>query len=648
MNEYIKLIQYGITVIPSILLLYFLMNPDKLEHWTKILYDVICRLGILGKYFDRSHIALFIQDSVNGACEQINKEAPDILPHALKISWVKSETSESFIKKGEVIVRLKYYENRDRNIVDSTLLYLKRGFLPISKQCLDETLSRSCEFKVATRIFSAIGNTGAFSYFMNNELKPACENNPNLYQDLQMLEDLDSVGFFTQVFLREVNKTGERIPTPAIQKELRNFAEFLQIIANKAWNEDVPLTFEGVRVKTAIVLVAREETIQLYGIAPYITAISMHVRKGYNSVYIGGWGKEFIDEVINIKNRTKEFLTLLRQYDNIPIECKRKGIQAKGILVVCQPNFSYLAQKRELKNEVKQAMIELIPEIENGEVEVVSIARIKNIGCKIAVRMAAGGDVSEATGACIGERGERVEALKNRLHNEFVSIVAWSDDIKEFIINAITYKEFYLDVDPIKIDEKKLIANVKVKTEEAYKKALGVYHSNIKLANELTGWAIYIEEPGMTPEEELREIIIRYIPEIENKEIEIVRLARIKDIGSKIAVRWKNKDIKRSTKAYQVCRGYNDTHVKTIQLEETIGEYLYFNDWSDDPKELIIRFLFPLKSSDVKFIDLDDKSNTAFIMLSDIKESPPFWRNKYNLELAERVTGWKIKIKETL
>jgi len=149
-----------------------------------------------------------------------------------------------------------------------------------------------------------------------------------------------------------------------------------------------------------------------------------------------------------------------------------------------------------------------------------------------------------------------------------------------------------------------------------------------------------------TPDDELREIISAHVPEIKNNEIEIVRLTRIERIGSKVIVKWSDKDVNVSFMASQTCRGRDNKRLKMMQ-EEIFGEWLYFHEWSDDPKELIIGCLYPLKRSDVASIDLNNEKNTAIITIRDIEESPLLWRNQYNLTLAEKVTGWSIEIRKT-
>ena len=207
-------------------------------------------------------------------------------------------------------------------------------------------------------------------------------------------------------------------------------------------------------------------------------------------------------------------------------------------------------------------------------------------------------------------------------------------------------------VESVELDEENHIAKVEVSNDEAYTKALGRDNYNVKLARELTGWLINIKglsrsENMPTPDDELGELISAHVPEIKNNEIELVRLARIKGIGSKVIVKWSDKDVNVSFMASQACRGRDSAHLKMIQ-QEISGEWLNFHEWCDDPKELIIRCLYPLKRSDVASIDLNSEKNTAIITIREVEESPLLWRNQYNLTLAEKVTGWSIEIREKI
>jgi N utilization substance protein A len=77
-----------------------------------------------------------------------------------------------------------------------------------------------------------------------------------------------------------------------------------------------------------------------------------------------------------------------------------------------------------------------VPEIHKGSVEITSVAREAGHRTKIAVRALEPG--LNAKGACIGELGQRVRAVQNELGEEKIDIVDHSDDIAQFVANALS------------------------------------------------------------------------------------------------------------------------------------------------------------------------------------------------------------------
>ena len=77
-----------------------------------------------------------------------------------------------------------------------------------------------------------------------------------------------------------------------------------------------------------------------------------------------------------------------------------------------------------------------VPEIAEGVVEIVSVAREAGHRTKIAVR--AKDPAINAKGACIGELGQRVRAVQSELSDEKIDIVDYSEDLSEFVTQALS------------------------------------------------------------------------------------------------------------------------------------------------------------------------------------------------------------------
>lgn len=127
-----------------------------------------------------------------------------------------------------------------------------------------------------------------------------------------------------------------------------------------------------------------------------------------------------------------------------------------------------------------------VPEISDGDVEIMAIAREAGHRSKIAV--AANTPGVNAKGSCIGEMGARVRAVMNELGGENIDIVDWSSDPAVFIGNALSpAKTVSVEV----LDERGKTARAVV-ADNKLSLAIGREGQNARLAAKLTGWKIDI------------------------------------------------------------------------------------------------------------------------------------------------------------
>ena len=130
-----------------------------------------------------------------------------------------------------------------------------------------------------------------------------------------------------------------------------------------------------------------------------------------------------------------------------------------------------------------------VPEIEDGTVEIKSIAREAGQRTKIAVTSAS--EEIDPVGACIGARGSRIQNVLSELRNEKIDIVRYSEDPVDFISNALSPAEI-LTVALFSDDAGKR-AEVSVSSDQL-SLAIGRGGQNVRLAAKLTGWKIDIKE----------------------------------------------------------------------------------------------------------------------------------------------------------
>jgi len=127
-----------------------------------------------------------------------------------------------------------------------------------------------------------------------------------------------------------------------------------------------------------------------------------------------------------------------------------------------------------------------VPEIADGSVEILALAREAGHRTKMAVRATRSG--VNAKGACIGEMGSRVRAVMSELNDEKIDIVDYSEDPATFIASALSPAR----VTSVSIvDEATRSARVVV-PQDVLSLAIGKEGQNARLAAKLTGWRIDI------------------------------------------------------------------------------------------------------------------------------------------------------------
>ncbi|MBL8790060.1 MAG: transcription termination/antitermination protein NusA [Rhizobiales bacterium] len=143
-----------------------------------------------------------------------------------------------------------------------------------------------------------------------------------------------------------------------------------------------------------------------------------------------------------------------------------------------------------------------VPEIYDGVVEVVSVARDPGSRAKIGVRSKDGS--IDPVGACVGMRGSRVQAVVNELQGEKIDIIQWSPDVATFVVNALAPAE----VSKVVLDEEAERIEVVV-PDEQLSLAIGRRGQNVRLASQLTGWDIDIMTEAEESERRQKEFAAR-------------------------------------------------------------------------------------------------------------------------------------------
>jgi transcription termination/antitermination protein NusA len=204
-------------------------------------------------------------------------------------------------------------------------------------------------------------------------------------------------------------------------------------------------------------------------------------------------GEMIIAEVVSIND---DFVTLNLGYDT------ETSIPSKDLipsdLVVGHQVRVYITKvdqttkgpkvyvSRTDRNLVKRLMENAIPELQEGVIEIIGLARDPGDRCKVCV--SSNNPKVDPVGACLGRNGSRIKDVIDQLNGEKIDVYKFSEDPKELVSNAIQPAKSVAVI--IDVKEHSAIAIV---PDDQLSLAIGKKGQNARLAVQSSGWKIDIK-----------------------------------------------------------------------------------------------------------------------------------------------------------
>ena len=169
--------------------------------------------------------------------------------------------------------------------------------------------------------------------------------------------------------------------------------------------------------------------------------------------------------------------------DRIKVYVKKIKDSSRGPVVqVSRANTGFVKRLFELE----------VPEIANGEISIASLVREAGFRTKVAVYTE--NPNLDPVGACVGNKGLRINSIVAELNGEKIDIIPYSPDPQEYIANALSPAEV-LRVDILEEGQSRAIV-----PENKLSLAIGKSGQNVRLAARLTNWKIDVKPESFIAE----------------------------------------------------------------------------------------------------------------------------------------------------
>ncbi len=285
----------------------------------------------------------------------------------------------------------------------------------------------------------------------------------NVYMRMDVVSDEDFEDDLTQITLEEAMEIDPRYEVGDVVEYQVTPRDFGRIAAQTAKQVVVQRIREAEREMVFDNFITRQGEI-VTGTVQRVSNDTLFINVG-NTEGILSPNEQVPGEHYNINDRLKVYIMDVRK--------SNKGPQV--FLSRSHPGL------------VKRLFELEVPEIEDGTVEIKGIAREAGSRTKMAVYTQF--ENVDPVGACVGTRGNRVQAIVDELHGEKIDIITWSEDPEVLIANVLS---------PSKV-EKVIIPNPEEKSaivvvpDYQLSLAIGKEGQNVRLAERVSGWKIDIK-----------------------------------------------------------------------------------------------------------------------------------------------------------
>jgi len=210
---------------------------------------------------EKRKIANYLQGTIGLCSKKFNEEGEKLLPHGVKINFVKPSERDIFLKHGKVVVCMESSYNEARNLARATMLYIAEDLIHNSRRFVDETIMKSIDFVAARKMLMFDRKLDALRCLNEEFIEPETTKIPAVESYILSMERMDTQGMFTRILLNEFSNLDGRLPptpsNPQAEVETVEFTEIIKELTEKETGVDVYPDQLGQVIRASIMPVKR-------------------------------------------------------------------------------------------------------------------------------------------------------------------------------------------------------------------------------------------------------------------------------------------------------------------------------------------------------------------------------------------------------
>ncbi|MDD2362858.1 MAG: hypothetical protein PHH84_07905 [Oscillospiraceae bacterium] len=295
------LISYGGWGIVAIMLILVLFFGDRLLTSVERFWALFRNLST---FTFKRYTSTRLSNQILHATKSIGSIDSDILPYRVKIKWVKSEKVDSFLKSGQIIVKISDDDDINKSFVLAITEYVRQGLIRnVKRHFRDEPLIQAIDLCTVGKVLSQ-AYFESLTYFEKTFLNELLENDDSFLNHFERLRKIDYNGLYLPVFLNELSKSLRRYDGRYFIEDFEKEAKlFLRYLVDFCSEKHKKLKFNGNYIHISFGLIANSSFIFKHGRDAYVEKVRNSLTQGAQTVYLFGW-EDKIKTVKQIAVRT--------------------------------------------------------------------------------------------------------------------------------------------------------------------------------------------------------------------------------------------------------------------------------------------------------------------------------------------------------
>lgn len=286
---YDKLEAHFLPILGSVLFVGVLIGIALIIVYPKLkilISDILKFFGFVGKWVRKKQIETDLEGAINSFTGDFAKHSSISLFPECRVQWVTENSPESIIENGKAIVRVSFSkDNHDLNYYNAAYSYMQTGLLSKTKPFIRKSLGKAIDLFMTKNMLEK-SKRSALRIFNDKfrDEEQVCK------ETFYKLEETEFSGLFRRIFLQEYyffgESLGESSPKETYANEADNFLEWFYDLATREEDEKTNLSFESKHIRVGVILVARKETHEKYGINAYLKRAHLYAANDYKCIYI--------------------------------------------------------------------------------------------------------------------------------------------------------------------------------------------------------------------------------------------------------------------------------------------------------------------------------------------------------------------------